>query len=720
MGKKLKNQGGYDIMFYIGGVDVKNPNALISMAYVSQNANNPYAVFCEYIKYCIAINTSDTVSLADVRTSVGNEFGLHLPYNVALKCLKIISGQGMIIPEGRQFKRVGTFDEDNFNRVRLKHKETEAEIINALMYYVRCYGKDWTYDYARGQLIKILDKNGLAYDIFFHTKTQNCESIENIPEAEDVLQDEENIETEDIESQPLFSDDYYVGKFIQKTMKENTVQTEYLRQICEGLMLCVGAYQIPSEDAEIATLKINGTTFFFDTRLLLRLVGCGGEAATTATKELVQLIQNSNGVICYFPHTLEEMLIAFDKAIHALENGYAPRDDEMRIYASTIRNSISILQAKRANLKSELEKNHIYIRELGVYSDSDKLEYGFSLEDLQQHMCSALNWERQTILNDARSIWEVHMQRRGDYTEYCGTQSRLPVFVTNNSRLIGIALDYQHARPNTTKVRTWKSNRLPVITDMRLTCRLWSPITQGERLSMLYLAANTVAAQRPTQKYLNKIRECAIELGKRVPEYSDICLPAFFDDNVTDAIFESTQGSEDNLNIGLFATTIAELAEWKARDQEEVTKRVTNERDILNGQYNSQTEDIIEGAVQQCNRVFQKYNRLLWIIHKWPIVTAIVFTGASAIISQFTDNWTSMWSVLVVMVVALIEKITESHFVTKAVLEKVLPWVIDRLYKDADNFLRKVERPYKEKIIEKYCNRNKLFCECKGICKSRE
>ena len=36
-------------------INMKNPNALIAMAQVAQNANNPYAAFCEYIKYCIFI-----------------------------------------------------------------------------------------------------------------------------------------------------------------------------------------------------------------------------------------------------------------------------------------------------------------------------------------------------------------------------------------------------------------------------------------------------------------------------------------------------------------------------------------------------------------------------------------------------------------------------------------------------------------------------------------
>lgn len=344
-------------MYKVGGIDMKNPNALIAMAYVSQHADNPYAVFCEYIKYCMAVNSADTMTLAEIQTSVGKEFGLYLPYNIVLKCLEILSAQGIVRCDNHRVQRIDHFDVESFERRRFEYQQIETEIINDLIDYVKSYEKNWTNEYAREQLIRVLDRNGLAYDIFFHTKTPQRENMrvgENLPSAEDILIDEDENETEDenIDEQPLFSDSFYVGRFVEKVLAENTIKKEYLNRICEGLMLCVGAYQIPSENAEITAPKINGTTFFFDTRLLLRFIGCAGEAAVTATKELVQLIQSANGIVCYFPHTLEEMLVAFDKAIRSVENNYILRDDEMRIYLSTIRNNITILRAK----KSESEK----------------------------------------------------------------------------------------------------------------------------------------------------------------------------------------------------------------------------------------------------------------------------------------------------------------------------------------------------------------------------
>ena len=54
-------------MLYTVVINMKNPNALIAMAQVAQNAKNPYEAFCEYIKYCIFSNVSDTMELSEVR-----------------------------------------------------------------------------------------------------------------------------------------------------------------------------------------------------------------------------------------------------------------------------------------------------------------------------------------------------------------------------------------------------------------------------------------------------------------------------------------------------------------------------------------------------------------------------------------------------------------------------------------------------------------------------
>ena len=168
----------------------------------------------------------------------------------------------------------------------------------------------------------------------------------------------------------------------------------------------------------------------------------------------------------------------------------------------------------------ELSKAGIYLRVNESFSEQDHIRFGFDLTDFSQFMCDTLSWDPIVVENDALAIWETHMKRMGNYQDYCGTSNKLPVFVTTNSRLIGVSMQYRDARKMNSAIAGWSRNRLPVITDLRLTCRLWSPAEQGAQISKLYLSANAVAAKRPTTRYYNKIRELATELSRSIPEYS--------------------------------------------------------------------------------------------------------------------------------------------------------------------------------------------------------
>lgn len=700
---------------------MRNPNALIAMAQVAQNANNPYEAFCEYIKYCVFSNVSSIMTLSEIRTAVGKEFGLYIPHNVLMKCLSYIQDEGVITFDIHQIKRIGSFDTEAFDRDRETYRATESAIIQALMQYASKYSREWTIEHTRELLIKALDRNGLAYDIFLHEgSSTNGAHQPTINECEmaEMLPDDEEIELDDIATQPLFTDEYFVGKFIEETLAGDTVQKDYLMKICEGLMLCVGTYQLPSTDTNGRAPQINGAKFFFDTKLLLRFLGCASEAAVSAAAELVALIQNAGGRIYYYPQTLQEMERAFENAAKSLSYGYPPADDEMRLYAIRIQNNPAIITAKKASLTSELANANIHLAPHETFTDNERIRFGFDQGDLQQYMRSNLPWDPQVIDNDALAIWETHMRRQGNYSEYCGTGVQLPVFVTTNSKLIGIALKFREDRSGTTALYGWKQNRLPVITDIRLTCRLWSPADHGERMSLLYLTANAVAAKRPTKRYLSSIREFAIQLGKQAPEYSEICLPAYFDDVVTDTILKHTMGEEEKLDINSFATSIAELSEWKAKEQEEITNQVIAERDGVSDELKNQTQSIIDGAVESGRKLLGWRKPALWLIVKWPVTVTVIFSAITAGISLIIGNWHPMWAIALPTVLKIIETCSASNFVGKPLAKWLLPKIDESISKSISKELRKAERPHEDTIIRQIKEQTELWDECKKISES--
>lgn len=702
-------------------INMRNPNALIAMAQVAQNANNPYEAFCEYIKYCVFSNVSSIMTLSEIRTAVGKEFGLYIPHNVLMKCLSYIQDEGVITFDTHQIKRVGSFDTEAFDRDRETYRATESAIIQALMQYALKYSREWTTEHTRELLIKALDRNGLAYDIFLHEgSSTNGAQQPTISESEmaEMLPDNEEIESADIANQPLFTDEYFVGKFIEETLAGDNIQKDYLMKICEGLMLCVGTYQLPSADTNGRAPQVNGTKFFFDTKLLLRFLGCASEAAVSAAAELVALIQNAGGRIYYYPQTLQEMERAFENAAKSLSYGYPPVDDEMRLYAIRIQNNPAIITAKKASLTSELANANIYLAPHETFTDNERIRFGFDRGDLQQYMRTNLPWDPQVIDNDALAIWETHMRRQGNYSEYCGTGAQLPVFVTTNSRLIGIALKFREDRSGTPSLYGWKQNRLPVITDIRLTCRLWSPSDHSERMSLLYLSANAVAAKRPTKRYLNSIREFAIQLGKQAPEYSDICLPAYFDDIVTDTILNHTMGEEDKLDINSFATSIAELSEWKAKEQEKITNQVITERDSVSDELKNQTQSIINGAVESGLKLLGWRKPALWLVVKWPVTVTVIFSAITAGISLIIGNWHPMWAISIPTIIKIIEACSASNFVGKPLAKWLLPKIDASISKRILKELRKAEQPHKDTIIQQIKEQTELWVECKKISES--
>jgi len=366
-------------------IQMQNPNALIAMAQVSGSSNNPYSVFCEYIKYCMAINPTELMTITELINSISDQFGIHLPYNVTLQCMQILSKFGYVSIQNKCYHRDGDFDIRAFEKERDDYRSVENTLISGLIEYGNRYGHTWTTDEARKLLISVLDRRGIAFDIFL--KNDVSEEITDVEllEAEDIeiIEDNDiendNSRMEQINNQPIYEDLFFVGKFIQATLNTQGSMRDYLIKVCQGLMLCSAAYQLPSSDSGVVFDSITDTSFFFDTKLLLRFLGCAGQAAVEAAKELVDLIQTNGGKIYYYAQTLEEMNRAFEKAIRSLQKNQPPYDEDMRLFALKNKNSIDVLYSKKTTIEKELSSHKIFKRANETFDENQ--DYNLVLTD---------------------------------------------------------------------------------------------------------------------------------------------------------------------------------------------------------------------------------------------------------------------------------------------------------------------------------------------------
>lgn len=689
---------------------MRNPNALIAMAHVSENANNPYAAFCEYIKYCITTDSADTMTMQDIKNVVLHEFGICIPYNVLKICFKILENDGFIAIKNYQIERLMDYDAENFQKRRTEFKRIEDTLLDELIDYVKKYNKEWNREYARIQLLNVLDKDKLAYEIFIGNSDKvDTKSQFSYDNEDEILFDEKEDE------QPLYSDTFFVGKFILKLLSSDSASRDYLLRVCEGLMVCIGVYQIPSNGEKIAAPNIRGTEFFFDTKLLLRTLGCASQASVEATEELVKLIQEAEGIICYYPHTLEEMSIALDEAERCIKNGLLIKDSEMRLFCARNKVSPTVLSAMKATLKDKLAEKRIRLRQLEEHiPDQNRIQFGFELEDLESFMHEELGWDSRTIQNDATSIWETHMRRKGKYEEYCGTNAQLCVFVTSNNKLIKTALAYREKRSDSAGIRNWKNNRLPVISDIKLTCRLWSPASQQDRISMLRLTANAVAAQQPSPRYYSRIKKLVLQLEEAMPEYYGMSLSEYFDDQVTEALLENTKGDSETLDFDVFAFTIEEIVDLRAKEEREKTEDALNQKELVTDKLNIQTESIIEVAVERNNKL--GFNGiLLQMLYHWGIILTPVFVILSATFSTMAGNWGYLFIIAIPVISSILEMVTKSNCIRKRILKRILPRIEKSFEVKVAKNLTKAECPYRDEIVSRVKANAQILNRCKSI-----
>mgnify|MGYP001130381776 CR=1 FL=1 len=113
-------------------IDMDNSNALVTIAYISQSNGQPYHVFCEYIKYCLAKHHSRTILLGELRKELGSEFGITFPQNVLNRCLSLLCQENFLSVENHRIHRHKEFDCVTFDEKRNCFRESEDYVIQQL------------------------------------------------------------------------------------------------------------------------------------------------------------------------------------------------------------------------------------------------------------------------------------------------------------------------------------------------------------------------------------------------------------------------------------------------------------------------------------------------------------------------------------------------------------------------------------------------------------
>lgn len=516
---------------------MSNPNVLVSLAYIKTN-DNPLHVFCNYILYLLLMSPSKTLRIDELKEQLCERFGLKMPLQMINTCTRVLlrNKEIQLLPHGAGYSAGNTdFDIASFENDLRRLQEQENIVIVSLIAFVEGrYKQNWTEENAKQYLSNFLEAEGNAARLFLR----------------------QEIQTEVNKVSPS----WYIGRYVSTVInKSDSVEKTYLEDIVKGMMIYVGINQT-NDYQQDRSQKFKETTFFFDTKLVLRLLGYSWTAQVESARELYELITKEyGGNICIFPQTLTEITKAMDSAGKSFQKSKQIKDEEFRLYAELNPVGASLLCDAALVVATRLQKEFKIHLPQPINWNEDK-RYNIEIEEIVDYIASKHpSWRKGTIQYDVEIINQINILRQSDYSVRYGGAKKLPVFITTNGDLVYSFRDYVEKAVSDDSNACWNVHALPLISDTMILFRLWLPhAEQYSGLPSITLARFAYAAQNPDSQYFEKLRETAASYEAQ-EGVSLLNLNEARRQKLEDILVVHSRGDAEELNVDVMATSVEEL-----------------------------------------------------------------------------------------------------------------------------------------------------------------
>lgn len=637
--------------------DMKNQNSLISLAYIKVS-DNPLRVFCNYILYLL-MKTPEKELRADLlKDKLCQEFGLSMPQQLINNCIRILEKQGEVtrLAHGAGY-RVGNtdFDIDAFERIRMQLHEHEEVLLQSLIDFVaERYKKKWSKEEARQHLSYFLDKEGYGAQLF--------------------LQKDLEIEGRRI------SPSLYIGRYIDFIQKQpDAIEKAYLEEVVNGMMVLQGIRQ--TEDYQQSKQqKFKGTVFYLDTKLVLRALGFSWKAQVDSVREMVRLLREKyEARIGIFPQTYTEVEKALSVAGNAIKNRRPVYDLELKLYSELYPEEASMMLDYIPSLKSLLKRD-LGIEEITTidWNSSDAQRHNIETKGIADYIEEKCGWRRGAVDYDVQIINQINILRKGDYTHPYGSKSKLPVFVTSNSKLAYTFRDYITESEENGK--GWSAHALPVISDNMLLYRIWLPFaTEFSNLPALTLSRFAYSAQSEGVVFFEEFRKVAAGLD-RTRNVDLISTTEAARRKLEDILIRETAGELDQMTSEVAATSFDECVRMEHIDL------VEENRDLSERAETRESQVIQLLAKDYVNKLRWMRILLLAARYWWLLGFGILFAITSAISENVYFRSISFAPIVISVAELVADKFIDDRGLRFRVYDQALAYV---------------KRKYSEKISAK-------------------
>ena len=512
--------------------------AMLQVRWDQQN-NSYIDNFVPFVAHCVKASGSAAVATSEVQRQLMDRFGLAVPQYALSTIIKRGSRQGLFRLKDHRLLP----NEEALQSVNVDNSYQRAE-----RGYRQLLGKFLTF--VKDRYDRELDQ-GQVDDAFLAYVTDRA-----LPIVRSTLLGRE--------FQPHLANlgelEVMVAEFIVHLSHEDVEGFDLLDMIVRGCILATALYLPDPNDRD---RKVTDLTVYFDTPLIIDLIGLTDEARQEAACELVKLLKDLGARVACFSHTLQETEnVIFSSSQMLSANSTNGRQSNEIVSTALSRGwGRTNLEMKATSVEDDLSGLGFSVRDAPDYRIRTTLDE-VRMEDVLQ---TVVGYARpETRLYDVKSlasIWQLRDARSQRHLE-----SARAVFVTSNTSLVRASAQFFNETPNGFDV--------PVATlDSHLGTVAWlkKPMAAPD-LPRRQLVADCIAALEPGTRLWERFLEVVDQLHADGDVSEEDYATLRYTVSARQALVEETLGDEGALTVGSVSEILRRAKEKMTREAQELLK----------------------------------------------------------------------------------------------------------------------------------------------------
>lgn len=397
-------------------------------------------LFVPFVVVCLPASTTKPIVWPDLIESVQQRFGMKIPSNTIRtimnrakdqRLVKVENGVWYCVDEGRTLQRLDSSRSQALRR--------QASLVDRLCRFCReHHDTDWGENEARDALLSYVKEDGATL-LARITHGAHHHSVG-----------------------AAVHQDIIIASFITHVEARDPIGFQELSEVVYGSTL-LNVLLFPALGS--VPKRFISTRLFFDTRLLLQVLGLLGSTFQAPIQELIQLISDLGGAPCVLEETVLELSGVLRGHITDLDNPSCRNGEGGLLLEEALR-----IGRRSSDVELIISDIEMRLRKVGLSifaTPERRVATGMFEQELSAYLQNDVKYRRpRALIHDVNALLAVYDLRNGNgvtLVEQAGA-----IFVTANERLAKAAGNFSRHR-----LRVPEDSIPPCLTDHLLSTLLW-------------------------------------------------------------------------------------------------------------------------------------------------------------------------------------------------------------------------------------------------------